>query len=144
MSTIQLRSVTVCALALLCSACSFIFVERPLSAARGLPERPGPCTSSKALPAVDMVIAGVQLLGVGIAASANESDYERSPISRKGDIALGAALATLFATSAVYGFTFTSRCAELKEHRVDDYEFMKRELPCSRVPYAASPSHSQF
>ncbi|HMJ10348.1 MAG TPA: hypothetical protein VK524_03025 [Polyangiaceae bacterium] len=103
-------------------------MKRPLPAERNLPERPGPCTSSKALPTVDTVIAGLQLAGVAVAASANESDYEGSPITRKGDIALGATMAALFATSAVYGFTSTSRCDELKQQQVHDWEWMKNDV----------------
>jgi hypothetical protein len=124
-----------------CPGCSLVFVKRPLPAERGLPERPGPCTSSKVLPTVDVVIAGLQLAGTAVAASASEADYDGSPISREGDIALGVALAAVFATSAIYGFATTSRCTKLEEQQSDEWEWMKRDpttVACNRGMQRAS------
>ena len=121
--------------ALACSSCSFVFVERPPPARHMASPRPGACTSSKLAPVADTILAGWQVVRIGVAASAHDSVYRQGPISREADVALGVAYAGLFAASAVYGYTATTTCAELKEREHDEGDgFMKRP---SREPRLA-------
>jgi hypothetical protein len=77
---------------------------------------------------------GWQVVRIGVAASAHDSDYERSPVSREADIALGVAYAGLFAASAIYGFSATTTCAHLKERQEQESDqFLKRERPRTGV-----------
>lgn len=115
----------VCAALLLLSStcgCSFIFVRTPPSGGQpnaGVGSRS--CTSSKLAPALDTVFGGLQLVRTGLAASAPDSTYESkdAPLSREADVALGVGFATLFVSSAIYGFVNTAECSS-RHHREDE------------------------
>ncbi len=70
------------------------------------------------------------MVRIGVAASADGAVYERGPISREADVAMGVAFAGLFAASAVYGFSATATCAHLQERQQrEGDELMKRAPP---------------
>jgi hypothetical protein len=72
------------------------------------------CSSSYAAPIVDSVLAGYELFGVGYAATLDDDDYARYPISRKTDMAIGAGFAALFVGSAVYGYVNAAHCRRVR------------------------------
>ena len=110
----RLRIAGAC-LASLCSGCSVTFMTTaPRDAARGQARPHVECTSSYAAPIVDSVVATYELVGVGYAATLDDSAYDRYPISRKQDMALGAGFAALFVGSAVYGFVSAAHCRRVK------------------------------
>ncbi len=117
-------------LALVCSltGCSFAFVHGPPANHRQLPFFD--CTSSNILPALDGLL-GLAIAGetVDSATTAN-STLSSSP---KTAIAIAAAEAVLFATSAAYGFKKTSDCR-------DAQNALLLRMPPPRVdPYTAPP-----
>jgi hypothetical protein len=87
----------------------------PADAARGQARPHVDCTSSYAAPIVDSVLGSYQLLGVGYAATRDDRDYARYPISRRADMAIGAGFAALFIGSAVYGYVSATRCRRVKQ-----------------------------
>jgi hypothetical protein len=112
-------------LAFSASGCSYIFVKTvPDSTAREVRShvgsvKPPPyvslqCTSGKAAPVIDTLIAGYQVVRTGVALSASDASYSGQPINREADIVLGLAFVTLFTASSVYGFRHTGECSELE------------------------------
>jgi hypothetical protein len=101
------------------SGCSFLFTTKAPSDAE-LARTPGPveCTTTRAAPIVDTVIAGLEVARVGVAANASDSDYSNAAFDRKTDIAFGVGFAALYTASAVYGYTVTARCSTVKEARL--------------------------
>lgn len=100
----------------MCSGCSLIFVTPPPKHVQ-LPE-PHPhvdCTSGRAAPIIDGLIAGYQLFRTAYAAQASKLDYAGSPIDRETDMLLGLGFSALFIGSTIYGTVNTSRCKRLKE-----------------------------
>ncbi|HYQ45368.1 MAG TPA: hypothetical protein VER11_25455 [Polyangiaceae bacterium] len=92
--------------------CSFLFTTAPKHAEPPPAEYvPSECTSSKAAPVVDTVIAGLEGIRTGYALSADQSAYEKAPISRGADIAFGLGFLALFTASAIYGYSITGQCA---------------------------------
>jgi hypothetical protein len=106
----------VAALGLTCSGCSLLFTKKAPSSTENLPvTAPVKCTSSVVAPVVDSIVGTLQVVRTGMAISADESDYGANPtITREMDIGIGATLATLFVTSAVYGFVVTNDCRTFK------------------------------
>ena len=99
----------------LCGGCSFTFMtSAPADAARGQARPHVDCTTSYAAPIVDSVLATYELVGVGYAATRDDTDYARYPITRKTDMALGAGFAALFISSAVYGYVSAAHCRRVK------------------------------
>jgi hypothetical protein len=97
------------------TACSLTFMTTaPADAARGQPRPHVDCTSSYLAPIADSVISTYQLVGVGYAATLDDSDYDDYPISRKTDMAIGAGFAALFAGSALYGYVSAAHCRRVK------------------------------
>ena len=100
------------------AGCSFIFVDAPPSRAprteRISSESELSCTTSKAAPIIDTIIAGLQGVRAGVAAAADDSAYDGLPISRGADITLGVGFMALFAASAGYGYVMTGKCKDLK------------------------------
>jgi hypothetical protein len=94
--------------------CSLLFVNPPPDRPPSYADAPRrvECTSSVAAPVVDTVIAGLQIVRTGIAATADDSVYDDAKISRGADIAIGVSLMTLFGLSAVYGFYTTDACSD--------------------------------
>ncbi|HEY7376865.1 MAG TPA: hypothetical protein VIF57_32200 [Polyangia bacterium] len=102
----------IASLALATSGCSFFFVRRPDEAGGGGYAQAN-CTSSAALPTVDLVIALLQVVRTVYAISLKDSDYNGMALSRSADISLGLTIGTVFATSAGYGYHIVSTCREL-------------------------------
>ncbi len=87
--------------------CSLIFATRPPSVHSGI--RKASCTSSAALPVLDGVFAGLEIVRIGLAANGPEQ-VQGAPFDRTVDILLGLALGTLFIASAAYGADVASDC----------------------------------
>ena len=109
--------------------CSFMFVKPPPS-----PEERSPivrCTSSSALPAVDIIVAMLQMMRTMIAVSATDADYAKSAIPREGDIFIGAGLSAVFLSSAVVGLAETKKCRELlaDSGQLDRRPWVRQPLP---------------
>jgi len=66
------------------------------------------------VPVIDGIIAGVEAAGTAYAISQSDEDYQRHHLlgSRTANIAIGAGLTTLFATSMGVGIDRVSRCKE--------------------------------
>jgi hypothetical protein len=122
----MLKSVVIACLGASCSfGCSLLFVTSPPATVEKLPpSEPVQCTSSKAAPVIDTLIAGYQVFRTGYALSRSNSDYKGAPIDRNADIGIGVGLAALFIASSIYGYSVTSECAEAK----DNHERKGREL----------------
>lgn len=101
------------------SGCSFLFTTQAPSNV-DLARTPGPveCTSGRAAPIVDTILATLEVAGIGLAATQPDSYYADYPISRSTDIALGAGWASLFTASAIYGYVVTARCSAVKQERL--------------------------
>jgi hypothetical protein len=98
-----------------CAGCSATFMSAPPAGGASGQARPHvDCSSSYAWPIVDTVLASYQLAGVALAATRDDSDYDRYPISRRTDMALGVGFAAVFAASATYGYISATRCARIQ------------------------------
>ena len=64
------------------------------------------------MPGVDVGLATLEGLRTLYVATRPDAFYERSPISRNAQIALGAGLIAAFASSAIVGATQVSACRE--------------------------------
>jgi hypothetical protein len=111
------------------AGCSFIFVKPPPP-----PEERSPivrCTSSSALPAVDIIVGMLQIMRTMIAFSATDADYARSAIPRQADIFIGAGLTAVFLSSAVVGLSETKKCRELlaDSGQLDRRPWVRQPLP---------------
>jgi hypothetical protein len=73
------------------------------------------CTSSYLLPMLDSALTAYELGGVGYVATLDDSQFRRYPITRRADMAIGAAFAAAFAGSALYGFISAARCRRLHD-----------------------------
>jgi hypothetical protein len=109
--------------------CSFMFVKPPPP-----PEERSPivrCTSSNALPVVDLLVGMLQIMRTMIAVSATDADYTKSAIPREGDIAIGVGLSAVFLSSAVVGMRETGKCREiLGDSRAPDRRpWVRQPLP---------------
>jgi hypothetical protein len=71
------------------------------------------CTTSKAAPIVDTILAGLEGGRTALAVSADDGAYRNAPISREADIGFAIGFATLFTASAIYGFAVTNHCAAI-------------------------------
>jgi len=98
--------------------CSFLFTTAPKSAESPSEFASKKCTTSKAAPIVDTVIAGLQGVRTGIALAADKSAYDDSPISREADVAFGLGFLALFGASAIYGYYVTGQCSASHDRAV--------------------------
>ena len=90
------------------ASCSLVFVTPPPpTEERGAIVH---CTSSDALPVVDLLVTAVQLVRILFALQRTDADYANATISREPDLLLGASLLVAFAASSGYGFVQTSQC----------------------------------
>src|SRR4051794_4277851 len=120
--------------------CSLMFVRPP----------PGPedltpivrCTSSDALPVVDVLVGMLQVMRTLVAFSATDADYAHAAIPREGDIIIGVGLSALFLTSSVVGFRETHQCRDLRGKSIesDPRPWVRNSLPRSTV---RPPSRAQ-
>jgi len=135
--------------------CSFLFTTapktEPTSAGSIYESAPNNCTTSKAAPVVDTVIAGLEGVRTGLALAADKSAYADAPISKEADIAFGLGFLALFGASAIYGFYVTSECSKLHHHGVvverhpetDEHETGDPNDPRPRTPAPPPPNYSQ-
>ena len=93
------------------SGCGFLFVEGP---------PPGheqmafiPCTDSKLLPALDVVWAGLNAVGIIFYAAADEQDLEG--VSRGAGIGVSAGQAVVWGIAASQGYKKVRECRAAKE-----------------------------
>ena len=98
------------------TGCSYIFVSTPSTPSGGGMERANDCTSSKVAPVLDTVFGTLEVARTAVAVGNDDGDYVDQPLSREADIGFGVGFTALFLSSAVYGYYFTSRCHDLREH----------------------------
>jgi hypothetical protein len=89
--------------------CSLLFTTGPEPEAPTAAIPPD-CSTSRVPPVVDTALAGYSVVRTGLAIGAADSVYVDSPISREVDIGLGIGLTSLFALSAIHGFSATGAC----------------------------------
>jgi len=111
--------------------CSLIFATPPPSAHSGTHK--GSCTSSAALPVLDGVFAGIEVVRIGFAVDGPDQ-VDGAPFNRTVDILLGVALGTLFIASAAYGADVASDCKA--------YEREERRLKASREANPETQAYS--
>jgi hypothetical protein len=114
--------------AVLNSGCSFVMIPRtPPESRFGVDVRT--CTTNRAAPVVDTMVAGLQVVRIAIAAGASEEDSRQAQLPREADIAIGASLLGLFAASAAVGYAHVNACKEARG-----------EGPGARPSYPLSPA----
>jgi hypothetical protein len=125
-------------LGLASSGCSFIFVTPPPAHAEQASQPYADCSTSRAAPVIDGIIAGYQVVRTIYATQAPDSSYQGAPISRGADIGLGLGFAGLFLASTIYGTMETSECRDFKartgEHDLN--EERERSTPKPVTPPA--------
>jgi len=122
--------------------CSFLFTTAPKSAESPTEFASSKCTTSKAAPIVDTLIAGYQGFRTAYAISADDSAYKDLPISREADIAFGVGFLALYGASAVYGYYVTGKCSARHDRAVIvEHKEPERETwdPDTRPPPPAAP-----
>jgi len=112
--------VRLAAIALHASTCLTAGSGCSLALTRGPPERLEPnepvrCTKSYALPVLDGLFAGLQVVRVLYAVSITDADYQGMMIDRPTDIGLGIGLGVLSAISMAVGVSRVGHCNELLE-----------------------------
>ena len=113
------RALWMC-LALACAApalggCSFVFSEGPpASTGSSMARTAGDCSTSKVPPVLDTIFTGLQVARTGLALAADERAYKGSPLSQEADIGIGLGLTALFLGSAIYGYSASSSCSDVK------------------------------
>ena len=98
--------------------CSLLFTTAPKSAEPSNAIASNNCTTSKAAPIVDTVIAGLQGFRTIYAISTDKSTYDNLPTGREADIAFGVGFFALYTASAIYGYYVTDKCASLQGRAV--------------------------
>jgi len=118
--------------AIILSGCSWAFVQAPPPGHQTMSYFD--CTSSNALPTLDLIIGTVGLLeGISFTTDGNGA----STVSQnKNAIVVAAAQTALFAVSSYYGYRTTATCREAKEDLVRRYPVHPVPLlPALRAPY---------
>jgi hypothetical protein len=121
--------------------CSLLFVDGPPKTYQ--PSWQIQCTTSNALPVIDVLLAGFQAYRTGAALSRSDSDYRGAAISRSADITAGVTLFALTAISAGVGFSRVSDCKaaigdkDLMERRREE---RRRRRQADRIDPNAHPS----
>lgn len=113
------------------AGCSYIFVDAPPPQARRSARLE--CTTSRLAPGFDVLFAGLQGVRTGAAIGASDSTYENAPLNRGADVGIGIALLALHASSAVWGFSKTATCRDLKA----DPDMAATTSPGVRGPWPA-------
>jgi hypothetical protein len=93
------------------TGCSFIFVQPPhdQDGYRGIAD----CTTVPVAPVIDTIFALANIGAAGYVASEDN-------VANKGQVVgSGIAVATLWLSSAIYGYYYTSRCSELQREAED-------------------------
>lgn len=95
--------------------CSVVFVTPPPAApAPGVARPHVDCTTSYLWPIVDTAFTAYQLAGVAYISTLDESRFDRYPITKQQDMAIGGVLAAAYAGSAIYGYVSAARCLRIK------------------------------
>jgi hypothetical protein len=92
--------------------CSFLFVETAPTHHAEL--RYFDCTSSRVMPVLDTIGAGLYGVRTAVAAAVSEREFKRYGISKPTDVAVSLGVTALFTTAAIYGYTATRECADAK------------------------------
>jgi hypothetical protein len=116
-----------------------VFVSPPPAApAPGVARPHVDCTTSYLWPIVDGALTAYQLAGVAYVSTLDESRFERYPITKQQDMAIGGVLAAAYAGSAIYGYVSAARCRRIKRGPpTQDY------IPGVSVGPAAAPRSAQ-
>ena len=93
--------------------CSFAFVK-PVSI------NGSRCSHSQALPIVDALLTAGQAVGMLYYATAPDSKFQGSPLSRGGALAIDGVAGGMFLASSIYGGTQVSECREAYPHDEED------------------------
>jgi hypothetical protein len=101
--------------------CSFLFVRGPVKDAPGRYEPVG-CTTSKLAPWLDFGIAAFQGYGVFHVLGQTDASYAGTALSREESAWVLAGTTTLYAVSAMYGFSTVASCREVRGQAVVPYE----------------------
>ena len=104
------------ALVLSTSGCSFLFTKKPPSTDPDkIPVTQSTrCTSSVVAPVVDTLVGAFQVGRTAYAISRDSSDYDGAQITKEMDIGFGVTLASVYLSSAIYGYVITSNCRALR------------------------------
>lgn len=94
--------------------CSVVFVNPPPAAASGLARPHVDCTTSYLWPVVDSALTAYQLAGVAYVSTLDESRFDRYPITKTQDMAIGGVFAAAYAGSAIYGYVSAARCRRIQ------------------------------
>jgi hypothetical protein len=73
------------------------------------------CTTSYLWPIVDTALAAYEVAGVAYVSTLDEARFRNYPLSKQGDMAVGAAFAAAFAGSALSGYVSAARCRRVKQ-----------------------------
>lgn len=122
--------------------CSLLFVSAPPDPPPQ-PPRVIECTTSRAAPVLDTILAGAEAARTVYAIAAPESDYRSLPISRGVDIAFGVSFAALFVASAAYGYSNTLSCEEARNAWEKEGRRRLKSVPPHQVfehPASGKPS----
>jgi hypothetical protein len=122
--------------ALSSGGCSFAFVRGPNNVAPGRYES-GNCSTSRAAPIIDSVLTGVE--GFGLLGAFNQTDREYA----SSVLIVGAALTTLFAASAIYGYAVVRSCRDLKGTEMVRLPYQPREIKASRAQRRAEEAEEE-
>lgn len=123
--------------------CSFLFTTAPKRAESPTEFASNKCTTSKAAPIVDTVIAGLQGVRTVYAATTDKSTYTNAPISREADIAIGLGFFALYGASAIYGYYVTGQCTARRDRAVILERPQEPEMPERWEPDRRNPPRSR-
>jgi hypothetical protein len=113
-------------------------VTPPPAQADQASQRNAECTTGRAAPVIDGLIAGYHMVRGVYATKGSESTFVTTPISREADIAWDVGMTGLFLASAIYGGVYTTQCRDFKE-RFPPPPPTPSSLPPTAPP-AAAPS----
>jgi hypothetical protein len=105
----------------LIGGCSFMFARGPVKEAPGRYE-PAGCTTSKLAPWLDFGIAASQGYGVFYVLGQPDAQYDGTSVSREERAWILAGTTTLYALSAMYGFSTVAACRDVRPPTVIPYE----------------------
>lgn len=115
------------------SGCSFVFVEPVPSYHRNLPpQEPVECTSARAAPMLDTIVAAVSLTAAAAAAAADDEEYEDESVNRRENVTANLLVAAVATSSAIYGYVTVKECRDAKAERA---EALRRDWLRGRPPY---------
>jgi hypothetical protein len=132
------------AVTVLVAGCSFVFVEGPPRGHERMPYFD--CSTGRALPVVDLLLALGQGLATARAVDASDAEWDESfggdepPLSREAAIATYGSLTVLTLASGWYGFSRTTRCRDAKaDHLARNGVSQLAQLPPTWPPVPAVP-----